>query len=96
MKTTLTGIIAALLLTGCAQQTFMVNSGVTLTPRQTLTQHFFLHGIAQQKTIDAAAVCGSANKVAKVEVKQTMLNALASTFTMGLYSPREAKIYCLN
>ncbi|WP_390886946.1 Bor/Iss family lipoprotein [Buttiauxella noackiae] len=35
-------------------------------------------------------------KVAKVEVKQSVLNVLVSTLTMGSYSPREANIYCLN
>lgn len=96
MKKWLTGIIAAILLTGCAQQTFTVNSGVALTPRQTQTQHFFFNGIAQQKSLDAAAVCGSTEKVAKVEVEQTALNGLVSAVTFGIYSPREARVYCLN
>ena len=43
----------ALLITGCAQQTFTVqNKPAAVAPKETITHHFFVSGIGQ-KTVDA-------------------------------------------
>ncbi|BFO09691.1 hypothetical protein GGER_22010 [Serratia rubidaea] len=63
-------------------------------PKQTTTHHFFVSGIGQKKTIDAAAVCGGADKVVRTEVQQTFPNILLGVVTFGIYTPREARIYC--
>ena len=56
----------ALLITGCAQQTFTVqNKPAAVAPRETITHHFFVSGIGQKKTVDAAKICGSAENVVK-------------------------------
>ncbi len=60
------------------------------------SQSFFVYGIGQQKVIDAAEVCGGMENVAKVEVQQTFVNGLLSTVTFGIYTPREARVYCKN
>ena len=45
----------ALLITGCAQQTFTVSSKpAAVAPKETITRHFFVSGIGQKKTVDAA------------------------------------------
>ena len=45
----------ALLITGCAQQTFTVqNKPAAVAPKETITAHFFVSGIGQKKTVDAA------------------------------------------
>ena len=45
----------ALLITGCAQQTFTVqNKPAAVAPKETITHHFFVSGIGQKKTVDAA------------------------------------------
>ena len=45
----------ALLITGCAQQTFTVQSKpAAVAPKETITHHFFVSGIGQKKTVDAA------------------------------------------
>ena len=47
----------ALLITGCAQQTFTVqNKPAAVAPKETITHHFFVSGIGQKKTVDAAVV----------------------------------------
>ena len=44
----------ALLITGCAQQTFTVqNKPAAVAPKETITHHFFVSGIGQKKTVDA-------------------------------------------
>ena len=45
----------ALLITGCAQQTFTVqNKPAAVAPKETITHHFFVSGIGQ--TVDAAKI----------------------------------------
>ena len=51
----------ALLITGCAHQTFTVQNkpgSRQATKRKTITHHFFVSGIGQKKTVDAAKICG--------------------------------------
>ena len=34
-------------------------------PKETITHHFFVSGIGQKKTVDAAKICGGAENTAK-------------------------------
>ena len=48
----------ALLITGCAQQTFTVqNKLAAVAPKETITHHFFVSRIGQESLIDAAKIC---------------------------------------
>jgi uncharacterized lipoprotein YajG len=94
MKKILLTAAFTVLLTGCAQQTFKLDQGVATQPKQVSTNHFFLSGIGQQKTIDAAKVCGGADKVVRVETQQTFANVLLGMVTLGIYTPLEARVYC--
>lgn len=58
------------------------------------SQPFFVSGIGQHKTVDAAKLCGGADNVAKVEVQQTFVNGLLSVVTFGVYTPRQACVFC--
>ena len=53
MKKMLLATALALLITGCAQQTFYC-SKQTGSNTKTITHHFFVSGIGQKKTVDAA------------------------------------------
>ena len=68
----------ALLITGCAQQTFTVQNkpAAAVAPKETITHHFFVSGIGQKKTVDAAKICGGAENVVKTETQQTFVNGL--------------------
>ena len=81
----------ALLITGCAQQTFTVqNKPAAVAPKETITHHFFVSGIGQKKTVDAAKICGGAeNVVKKTETQQTFVNGLLGFITLGIYTPLE-------
>ena len=81
----------ALLITGCAQQTFTVqNKPAAVAPKErTITHHFFVSGIGQKKTVDAAKICGGAENVVKAETQQTFVNGLLGFITLGIYTPLE-------
>ena len=34
-----------------------------VAPKETITHHFFVSGIGQKKTVDAAKICGGAEKM---------------------------------
>ena len=73
----------ALLITGCAQQTFTVqNKPAAVAPKETITHHFFVSGIGQKKTVDAAKICGGAENVVKTETQQTFVNGLLGFCTL--------------
>jgi hypothetical protein len=52
--------------------------------------------LGQTQTIDAAAVCGGANKVIKVERQTSFINGVLGMLTGGIYTPYDAKVYCVN
>ena len=85
----------ALLITGCAQQTFTVqNKPAAVAPRKPSPIIFFVSGGGQKKTVDAAKICGGAENVVKTETQQTFVNGLLGFNTLGIYTPLEARVYC--
>ena len=93
MKKMLIATALALLITGCAQQTFTVQNKPAAVPKETITHHFFVSGIGQKKTVDAAKICGGAeNVVQKTETQQTFVNGLLGFITLGIYTPLEARV----
>ena len=59
---------------------------------KTITHHFFVSGIGQKKTVDAAKICGGAENVVKTETQQTFVNGLLGFITLGIYTPLEARV----
>ena len=77
MKKMLLATAPACLLQGCTQQTFTVqNKPAAVAPKETIAHHFFVSGIGQKKTVDAAKICGAEN-VVKTETQQTFVNGLS-------------------
>jgi hypothetical protein len=95
-KSALTAVVAAALLAGCANQRFNVAGEIsaTPTPKAEDSQTFFLSGIGQMKSVDAAQACGGASKVEGVAVEQSGLDVLYGMITLGIYTPRTARVYC--
>ena len=78
----------ALLITGCAQQTFTVqNKPAAVAPKENHHPSFLVSGIGQKKTVDAAKICGGAENVVKTETQQTFVNGLLGFITLGIYTP---------
>ena len=91
MKKMLLATMQCLLITGCAQQTFTVqNKPAAVAPKETITHHFFVSGIGQKKTVDAAKICGGAENVVKTKTQQTFVNGLLGFITSALYSAGSA------
>ena len=91
MKKMLLATALALLITGCAQQTFTVqNKPAAVAPKETITHHFFVSGIGQKKTVDAAKICGGAENVVKTETQQTFVNGRRFYYFRHLYSAGSA------
>ena len=83
------------LITGCAQTKFNVHDrDDELTATYDSPQHYFIGGLGQQKNIDPVAICGEAEKVARVETQTTFLNGLIANVTFGIYTPQQARVYC--
>ena len=93
MKKIISAAILALVVSGCAQQTFVMSDANNQIKEET-SQNFFVYGIGQEKEIDAASVCGGADKVAKVETQDTFVNGLLRVVTFGIYTPRDARVFC--
>ena len=86
----------ALLITGCAQQTFTVqNKPAAVAPKETITHHFFVSGIGQKKlSMQPKFVAAQ-----KMLLKQKPANirkwiALVFLLLLGIYTPLEARVYC--
>ncbi len=88
--------IAAIVLslTGCAIQRFDVRPDAHNAPTHDDLQTFWVGGIGQSEEIDAAKVCGAAAKVQRVETQMTAGNVGLTIVTLGIYSPRQVRVYC--
>ena len=47
---------------------------------------------AEEKTVDAAKICGGAENVVKTETQQTFVNGLLGFITLGIYTWLEARV----
>ena len=65
MKKMLLATALALLITGCAQQTFTVQNKPAAVAPKTITHHFFSFWNWAEETVDAAKICGGAENVVK-------------------------------
>ena len=90
-------IFVVALLAGCSVQQAGIGAGQyePTTPTLERQQVFFLGGVGQTKQIDAASVCGGADRVARVEARQSGLDVLIGTLTLGFVTPRTARVYCV-
>ena len=95
MKNLALSMAIALMLSGCATQTFQINSTSTSSvPTKEDRQAFFVSGLGQTQTMNAAEICGGANKIIKVEAEHTFVDGLLGALTWGIYTPRMARVYC--
>ncbi len=86
-----------LLITGCAQQTFTVqNKPAAVAPKETITHHFFVSGIGQKKTVDAAK-----KKFVEKKLKQNPANIrkwirkwIFGFITLGIPLAGWKRVYC--
>ena len=89
-----TATALALLITGCAQQTFTVqNKPAAVAPKETITHHFFVSELGRRK-LSMQPKFVAAQKMLLKETQQTFVNGLLGFITLGIYTPLEARVYC--
>ena len=94
MKKMLLATALALLITGCAQQTFTVqNKPAAVAPKETITHHFFVLELGEENCRCSQNLWRREN-VVKTETQQTFVNGLLGFITLGIYTPLEARVYC--
>ena len=65
MKKMLLATALALLITGCLNRRLLFKTNRQRVNLETITHHFFVSGIGQKKTVDAAKICGGAEMLLK-------------------------------
>ena len=95
--------LALPVLTGCAstQHTVRVSDSVPMNSSvdynkvdYEATDHFFLGGLFQESSQDAARVCPAGKKPAKVITETRWYQSLITGLTMGIYTPRKTYVIC--
>lgn len=94
MKKVVAVALLAVLTSSCATQTGLIQPTQNTTPEYTKSQTFFIGGIGQEQTVNAAEVCGGAQNVAKVQKVQEAKDIALGLVTFGIYTPRTAKVFC--
>ena len=96
MKKMLLATALALLITGCAQQTFTVqNKPAAVAPKETITHHIssFLE-LGRRKLSMQPKFVAAQKMLALNKTQQTFVNGLLGFITLGIYTPLEARVYC--
>ena len=89
-------VLSCALMAGCATVTATPNGQAKLasTPQFEQTQSFFFWGLTPERnTIDVAQVCQGAG-VRQLQTQSTFEDGLFSFITLGIYSPRTARVWC--
>ena len=70
----------------CSTDVYCSKQTGSSSTKETITHHFFVSGIGQKKTVDAAKICGGAENVVKTETQQTFVMGYGF-ITLGIYTP---------
>ena len=84
-------IIAALTLAGCHHVTYVTDKPVVGEP-QTGSHDYFFWGMAGSAFIEINKICP--NGLAKIHLYKGFVDALLSSLTFGIWSPRSFEIWC--
>lgn len=89
---TLIGVLAALILTGCYHQVVRTGAapGNVVVERPWTATYLF--GLVPAGAINTAAQCPTG--VAVIETQQTFANGLVGALTLGIYTPQTVRITC--
>ena len=87
MKKMLLATALALLIAGCARQTFTVQNKPAVAPK-TITHHFFVFLELGRRKLSMQPEFG-AKSIVKTETQQTFVNGLLGFITLGIYTPLE-------
>ena len=95
MKKMLLATALALLITGCAQQTFTVqNKPAAVAPKETITHHFFVSGLGRRKLSMQPKFAGGAENVKTGNPANIRKWIARFYYFANIYTPLEARVYC--
>jgi hypothetical protein len=88
-------LFAAFLLAGCASVTVRPNGGAKTSakPDYQQSKNYFFWGLAGEHTIDVTTIC-EGKTVEQIQSQYTFVNGLLGGITLGIYSPKSAKVWC--
>ena len=87
-------MVLALLITGCAQQTFTVQNKPQCRHQRKPSPIIFVSGIGQKKTVDAAKICGGVENVSANRNPANIRKWIARFYYFRHLYPLEARVYC--
>lgn len=91
-------IVTISTLSSCATQRLVFDENYQSQPKRLGykgTSHFVISGWYQRSSFNAAEYCGgSSDNIHSTEVRRSAGQVVIMVLTMGLYSPKEIKIYC--
>lgn len=91
-------ILLAISLAGCASVTATPDHmpKTASVPTFEERKHFYLWGLTpSSRYVDVAEVCGDRD-VRQIEAQTTFTDGLLGLITLGIYSPRTIKIWCMS
>jgi hypothetical protein len=94
-KTLAVAATTAVVLSGCATQTFTINGDANGAADLSTRSYFFVGGIGQTDMIEAGDLCGGIENVAAVQAEYDPIDIIANGVTNGLFSPRSYKVFCV-
>ena len=94
MKKMLLATALALLITGCAQQTFISKQTGGSSTKETITHHSSFLELGRRK-LSMQPKFVAAQKMLLKQKQQTFVNGLLSFITLGIYTPLESAYYVL-
>ena len=85
----------ALLITGCAQQTFTVqNKPAAVAPKETITHYFFVSELGRRKLSMQPKFVAAQKMLLKQNPANIRKCTVSGFITLGIYTPLEARVYC--
>ena len=94
MKKMLLATALALLITGCAQQTFTVQNKPAAVAPENHHPSFLRFTNWAEENCRCSQNLWRRRNVVKTETQQTFVNGLLGFITLGIYTPLEARVYC--
>ena len=95
MKKMLLATALALLITGCAQQTFTVqNKPAAVAPRKPSPIISSFLELGRRKLSMQPKFVAAQKMLLKQKLSKTFVNGLLGFITLGIYTPLEARVHC--
>ena len=88
-------VMAVLGASGCATVTITSSASEKLSTPPTYEQRkpFFMAGLIRNHSIDVKAICGE-RLVVQMQTQDTFVDRLLAMVTLGVYTPRTARVWC--